>query len=242
MQLYTRSISPDLADGVSRLYLSHLFARRSPMPFTKALAEGEERARGILAEAVARLRSTAVEPYRSGIRAAVAGRAAALSQICVGSGTSAMLQHLGHGIRLRHGVLELPTAFDADLELGQRALQIQAVALSERVTLAEPAGEQLTVRIPAGPAPRIEPDRRAALRSLLGTSRAEALESIVMSGGVNGRQLASLLGVSNAAASRHAAVLRRAGLIQTLRRGQNVEHVAMPLGFHLMQPETPPGA
>lgn len=152
-----------------------------------------------------------------------------------------MLQHLGHGIRFRHGVLELPTAFDADLELGQGSLHIQAVATSKRVTLAEPADDQLTVRIPAGPAPRIGPGQRAALRPLLGTSRAEALESIVMSGGVTGRQLASLLGVSNAAASRHAAVLRRAGLIQTRRMGQAVEHVATPLGYHLAQPETPTG-
>ncbi|MFE3527307.1 ArsR family transcriptional regulator [Streptomyces sp. NPDC059161] len=239
MQLYTHSISPDLADGVSNLYLSHLFARRSPMPFTKALAEGEERARSILAETVARLRSTAVEPYRSGIRSAVATRAVGLSQIYVGSGASAMLQQLGHGIRFRHGVLELPTAFDADLELGQGSLQIQAVALSRRVTLAEPTDDQLTVRIPAGPAPRLAPGQRAALRPLLGASRAQALESIVISGGITGWQLASLLGISNAAASRHAAVLRRAGLIQTLRMGQSVEHVATPLGYHLTQPETP---
>ncbi|GGU93144.1 ArsR family transcriptional regulator [Streptomyces filipinensis] len=239
VQLYTRSISPDLAGGVSRLYLSHLFARRSPTPFTKALAEGEERARSVLANAVAHLRSTAIEPYRSGIRSAVAARAVGLSQIYVGSGTSAMLQQLGQGISFRHGVLELATAFDADLELGRRTLQIQAVALSRRVTLAEPASDQLTVRIPAGPAPRIGPGQRAALRPLLGTSRAQALESIVMSGGITGRQLASLLGVSNATASRHAAVLRRAGLIQTLRMGQSVEHVATALGYHLAQTETP---
>ncbi|MFD4635488.1 ArsR family transcriptional regulator [Streptomyces sp. NPDC058284] len=240
-QLYTRSFAPELGDGVSRLYLSHLFARRSPTPFTKALAEGEERARSVLENAVAHVRSTAIEPYRLGIRSAVATRAVGLSQIYVGSGASAMLQHLGHGVGFRHGVLELPTAFDADLELGQRSLQIQAVALSRRVTLAEPAGGQLTVRIPAGPAPRIGPGQRAALRTLLGASRAEALASIVLSGGATGRQLASLLGVSDAAASRHAAVLRRAHLIQSLRMGQTVTHVATSLGYRLAQPEVPSG-
>ncbi|WP_406503672.1 winged helix-turn-helix domain-containing protein [Streptomyces sp. NBC_00212] len=240
-QLYSRSTSPDLAEGVSRLYLSHLFARRSPTPFTKALAEGDERAGSVLAHAIDQLRSTVIEPHQSSIRSAVAARAVGLSQIYVGSGASAMLQHVGHGIRLRRGVLELPTAFDTDLELGRASLQIQAVALSRQVTLAEPAGDLLTIRIPAGTAPRTEPGHMAALQSLLGTGRAEALASIVISGGLTGRQLASLLGVSNAAASRHAAVLRRGGLIQTMRRGQCVAHVATPLGYRLAQPETATG-
>ncbi|MFF4187593.1 ArsR/SmtB family transcription factor [Streptomyces sp. NPDC001691] len=240
-QLYSRSLQPDLAEGVSSLYLADLFARRSPTPFTKALAEGDERARGVLANAIDQLRGTAIEPHRSGIRSAVATRAADLSQIYVGGGASVMLKELGHGIRFRRGVLELPTVFDADLELGQGSLHIQAVALSRRVTLAEPESGDLTVRIPAGSAPRTEPGHTAALRSLLGTGRAEALEGIVTSGGVTGRQLAALLGVSNAAASRHASVLRRAGLIRTLRRGQAVQHVATPLGYRLAQPQSPNG-
>lgn len=236
-QLYSRSTAPELAEGVSPLYLSHLFARRSPTPFAKALAEGDDRARSVLGKAIDQLRSASVEPHRSGIGSAVAARAAGLSHVYVGSGASAMLHRLGHGIRLRRGVLELPTASDADFELGERSLRIQAVAVSRRVTLAEPADDHLTVRIPAGPPPRVERDQRAVLQTLLGAGRAEALEAIVRSGGVSGRQLASLLGVSDAAASRHAAVLRRAGLIRSLRMGQAVKHVATPLGYHLAQPE-----
>lgn len=214
-----------------------MFARRGPTPFTKALAEGDDRAHSVLTKAVDHLRSTAVEPHRSGIRSAVAARAAGLSHVYVGSGASAMLRRLGHDIRLRRGVLEVPTVFDADLELGERSLRIQAVALSRRVALAEPAGDHLTVRIPAGAAPRAEPGQLQALRSLLGAGRAETLEAIVMSGGVTGRQLAALVGVSNTAASRYAAALRRAGLIRSLRTGQAVKHVATPLGYHLAQPE-----
>lgn len=183
-QLYARSMSPDLAEGVDRPYLSHLFACRSPTPFTKALAEGEERARNVLASAIDHLRSTAVEPWRSGIRSAVTARTVDLSHRYVAGGASAMLRQRGDGIRFRNGILELPTSFDADLELGRRSLRIQAVALGPRVTLAEPAHDHLTVRIPAGPAPRIEPGREAALRSLLGAGRAAALACIVTSGGV----------------------------------------------------------
>ncbi|MEU5538951.1 ArsR family transcriptional regulator [Streptomyces sp. NPDC020362] len=210
-----------------------MFARRGPTPFTKALAEGDDRAHSVLAKVIDQLRSTAVEPHRSGIRSAVAARAAGLSHVYVGSGASAMLHRLGHEIRLRRGVLEVPTVFEADFELGERSLQIQAVALSRRVSLAEPASDHLTLRIPAGAAPRAEPGQLQELRSLLGAIRAETLEAIVMSGGITGRQLASLLGVSNAAASRTAAALRRAGLIRSLRMGQSVKHVATPLGYHL---------
>lgn len=170
MQLYARSMSPDLAEGVSPLYLSHLFACRSPTPFTKALAEGEQRARGVLADAIDHLRSTAVEAQRSGIRSAVATRSVDLSHRYVTGGASAMLRQLGHGIRLRRGILELPTSFDADLALDRRSLQIQAVALSPRVTLAELARRSPDHPIPAGPAPRTGLAQEAALRSLLGAA------------------------------------------------------------------------
>ncbi|MET7703237.1 winged helix-turn-helix domain-containing protein [Streptomyces sp. NPDC005485] len=235
--MYSRGIAPDLAAGISDLYLSHLFARRGPTPFTKALAEGDDRAHSVLAKRIGRLRSDAIEPRRADICSAVAARMTNLSHTCVSRGASVMLHRLGHGIRLRRSVLEVPIAFDADLELGERPLRIQAVALSRRVTLAEPADDHLTVRLPTGAPPRTEPGHLAALRSLLGAGRAETLKAIVTSGGATGRQLASLLGVSDAAASRHAAVLRRAGLIRTLRTGQAVKHVATPLGYRLAQPE-----
>lgn len=50
-----------------------------------------------------------------------------------------------------------------------------------------------------------------------------------MSGGVTGGQLASLVGASDAAASRRAAALRRAGLIQSVRIGRE-NHVPGSVG------------
>lgn len=239
-QLYSRGTAPDLAEGVDDRYLSHLFARRRPTPFTKALAEGDDRAYGILAKSVDHLRGTAVDPHRSEIGSAVAARAADLSHIYVADGASAMLRRLGHDIRFRSGVVEVPTVFEADLELGERSLRLQPIALSRRVTLAESAVDHLTIRIPAGAPPRVEPHHMAALRSLLGGGRAEVLAAIVTSDGVTGRQLASQLAVSDAAVSRCAAVLRQAGLIRTLRMGQAVRHIATPLGYHLAQPSRSP--
>ena len=57
-QLYSRSTSPDLAEGVGPEYLSHLFAHRSPTPFTQALADGDRRAQRVYDDAVNRLRGT----------------------------------------------------------------------------------------------------------------------------------------------------------------------------------------
>lgn len=239
-QLYSRSTSPDLAEGVDHAYLSHLFACRRPTPFTRALAAGDDRANSVLATSVHHLRSTAVDPHRSGISSAVAARAADLSHSYVSGGASTMLRRLGHDIRFHRGVVEVPTAFDAALELGERSLQIQPVALGRRVTLAEPVGDRLTIQIPAGAPPRVEPDHLAALRSLLGDGRAEALAVIVTSGGATGRQLAAQLGASDAAVSRYAAVLRQAGLIRTLRAGQAVRHIATHLGHYLAQPRRSP--
>lgn len=233
-QLYARDIGPDLAGEISGEYFSHLFARRSPTPFTSALADGDERARAILADRVQHLRDATVERHRTRISAAVTALAARWSNTVSAHGASAMLNALGWGIRLRNGWLELPTPYEGDFELGDCPLLIQAVALDYRVSLAEVSDEGIAVRIPTGGLP---PSRSAcvpALTALLGSARAQSLQAIGDAGGLTGRQLAGVLGVSDATASRHVSVLRDAGLIRTVRFGQSVQHIATALGYQLM--------
>jgi DNA-binding transcriptional ArsR family regulator len=233
-QLYSRSTAPDLDAEISQEYLSHLFARRSPTPFARALAEGDQQAGRVLREAVERLRREAVAANQPRISASVAARTAEWSQLAATNGASALLNSLRRDIQLRSGHLAVPTRFEADLELGPRALVIQAVALGRRVTLAEPAPDHLTVRVPIECLPQRWTLGHSALSSLLGTAKAEVLQTIVGTGGLTGRELAAALGVSDATASRHASVLRRAGLIQTRRAGQAVLHLATPLGYQLV--------
>ena len=75
--------------------------------------------------------------------------------------------------------------------------------------------------------------RGSALAALVGRNRAAVLQSIA--DGCTTTELARRAGISLAAASQHAAVLRGAGLIITRRQGGAVLHVLTPLGAELLQ-------
>ncbi|MFD9792488.1 ArsR/SmtB family transcription factor [Streptomyces sp. NPDC059070] len=77
-----------------------------------------------------------------------------------------------------------------------------------------------------------------ALVSVLGATRAAALLAVVRTPALTTGQLATTLGISPAAASRHASVLRDAGLIATLRNGQSVHHAPTRLGRRLLNGAT----
>jgi DNA-binding transcriptional ArsR family regulator len=75
--------------------------------------------------------------------------------------------------------------------------------------------------------------RGAALAALVGRNRAAVLLAIAT--GCTTTELAGRVGISLAAASQHASVLRDAGLITTHRQGSAVLHVLTPLGTELLQ-------
>jgi DNA-binding transcriptional ArsR family regulator len=70
------------------------------------------------------------------------------------------------------------------------------------------------------------------LADLMGRTRAAALTAIA--GGCTTSALARRLGISSAGASQHASVLRRSGLITTVRDGSSVVHDLTPLGRSLL--------
>ncbi|GAA5178942.1 winged helix-turn-helix domain-containing protein [Rugosimonospora acidiphila] len=70
------------------------------------------------------------------------------------------------------------------------------------------------------------------LAQLLGRTRAAALTAIA--GGCTTSALARRVGISAAGASQHASVLRRSGLITTVRDGSSVVHDLTPLGRSLL--------
>jgi DNA-binding transcriptional ArsR family regulator len=74
--------------------------------------------------------------------------------------------------------------------------------------------------------------RGAALAALVGRNRAAVLRTIA--DGCTTTELAGRVGISLAAASQHASVLRDAGLITTRRQGSAVLHVLTPLGAELL--------
>jgi DNA-binding transcriptional ArsR family regulator len=77
------------------------------------------------------------------------------------------------------------------------------------------------------------PRPRGALAALVGRNRAAALGAIA--DGCTTTELAERVGISLAAASQHASVLRGAGLIASRRQGSAVLHVLTPLGAELLR-------
>jgi DNA-binding transcriptional ArsR family regulator len=86
---------------------------------------------------------------------------------------------------------------------------------------------------PGGTRPRGTRPRGTALAALVGRNRAAVLGSIA--DGCTTTELAERAGISVAAASQHASVLRDAGLIVTRRQGGAVLHLLTPLGTELLE-------
>jgi DNA-binding transcriptional ArsR family regulator len=72
-----------------------------------------------------------------------------------------------------------------------------------------------------------------SLGRLVGHTRSAVLQAIRL--GCTTSELARRAGVSLASASQHAAVLREAGLVVTLRNGNAVLHTLTPLGAALLR-------
>ncbi|MEY9877498.1 DNA-binding transcriptional ArsR family regulator [Streptacidiphilus sp. MAP12-33] len=206
-------------------------------PFTRALADGHAGAVNALNRAVGDFRATGLEPYRRRITSAVATASATASVRAVLGGSGDMLNSLHPSIRWDGRRLYLNTLVDAEESLEGRPLIFQPTALAGRIAF-DPRADSVTVIYPATvDSITRDPELRApapALVSLLGATRAAALVAVVRTPTLTTGRLAVTLGVSAAAASRHASVLRDSGLIATVRDGQSVHHAPTRLGADLV--------
>ncbi|MFF3767472.1 winged helix-turn-helix domain-containing protein [Streptomyces sp. NPDC001922] len=153
-------------------------------------------------------------------------------------GTGAALTRLVPGSRLHDGVWEFDAPLDREIDLdGRGVLLLPAFHWTGRPLLAELPGGPLGVTYPAGPGlplPVTGPDSgEAALAAVLGRTRLDVLMLLAEEHTTSG--LARRLGVSNATASAHAAALRGAGLITTVRAGKAVLHRRTAVGSLLVQ-------
>ena len=249
--LYTRTYIPAFFDQVAEAapsgidpeapaataHLRDLARSGALTPFTRALADGNPGAVSTLNGILTGFRTRALDPYRRRIASAVATASAAASARAVLGGTGAMLSSLHPSIRWDGRELRLNTVLAAEESLEGRPLIFQPTALATRIMF-DPLSDSVTVTYPAtaGPVTR-DPDLDAppqAMVSLLGATRAAALVTVVRTPALTTGHLAAALGVSAAAASRHATVLRDAGLIATIRNGQTVHHTPTRLGTDLV--------
>jgi DNA-binding transcriptional ArsR family regulator len=213
--------------------------RLSPLAWAMAEAGG----RPELAEATQVAYRELVQPFWPRIRARLHAEQAARRRTLADGGPGALLASLqGPRIRWRPPVLEILMPGTVEMELGGRGIAlVPSVFVGREPSLHEnPNHEDETPRLilPAEDARSARlwapsRSRGSALAALVGRNRAAVLQSVA--DGCTTTELARRVGISLAAASQHASVLRGAGLIATRRQGSAVLHVLTPLGADLLQ-------
>ncbi|MEU7552136.1 helix-turn-helix domain-containing protein [Streptomyces sp. NPDC044571] len=187
----------------------------------------------------------AVAPYWTHIQAQIEAERAARGRALLDGGADELLASLPPMLRWRAPVLECDYPVDRDVRLRGRGLLLQPSFFCRRtaVTLHDPelppvlvypAAAQLASAPAGGESIRpLEEQRQRTLGKLVGHTRSVVLRAI--GDGATTSELARRAGVSLASASQHACVMREAGLVTTLRRGNAVLHTVTPLGAALLK-------
>ncbi|MFG1952129.1 ArsR/SmtB family transcription factor [Micromonospora sp. NPDC048830] len=205
------------------------------------LARGETAVLRRLTESMEQYRTLALTPYWPRIQAAVEADRTRRARALLDGGVEGLLSSLRPHARWEAGVLEVDGYPDSrELHLDGRGLLLVPSFFCARtpVALLDPALPQVLVypvdRLgglgpPQGDGGgRAGPAGREALAALLGRTRAAVLEAA--DGGCTTGEVARRLGISPAAASQHATVLRGAGLLVSRRERNRVLHTLTPLG------------
>lgn len=210
---------------------------RSPLPsWAGALADGEPAALRRLAGSVRTYYDGTLGPHWPHISSrAHSDRALRLHALWHG-GAEAMLRTYGPSMRWRAPVLEVVYPVDRDLHLdGRGLLLVPSCFARSPVALADTALPP-TLVYPAGPRTADDaPRMHKGLAPLLGHTRAAVLQAL--GGDPTTTELARRAGVSLSSASEHAAVLRGAGLVSSVRQSNAVRHALTPLGSALLRAE-----
>ncbi|MEV8412767.1 ArsR family transcriptional regulator [Streptomyces niveus] len=181
-----------------------------------------------------------VVPHKEHVRARIEGERAARCRGLLDGGVEGMLAGLGPMLRWRPPVLEVAyprQAADRDLHLNGRGLTLAPSYFNwgEPVAFADPGLPPVVwyslLHEPESRSLSEEPGR--SLTHLLGRARAIALRAAA--GGATTGEIARAAGVSASAASRHATVLRDAGLTTTVRNGPSVLHTLTPTGASVLR-------
>jgi DNA-binding transcriptional ArsR family regulator len=239
----------DLETGLDRLastpaervraQLDQLTTRQRPTAWIRALAEVDRHRTARLADAIRAYHRRAIAPYWKAISDHVAGDHAYRTQVLARDGIGALFSTLNAGVRWDPPVLRILDFADTDLYLDGRGITLQPSLFCWRTpTKLRDCGDSPVLVYPIGGMPdvlHVRENRRTdrVLAALLGRTRATALK--VTAEGSTTTDLAERCGISPAAASHQAAVLREAGLIRTERRGLSVWHEITPLGLNVLE-------
>lgn len=174
----------------------------------------------------------ALAPVWSRVQATVEADRGRRIRAVAAAGAQGLLDSLRPAMRWDGEVLAVDYPVDQEMHLAGRGLLLVPSYFCWRypVTLLDPSLPPVLI-YPAerdAVAPALTDPNRRALAALIGSTRAAALAAIGT--GCSTTELARRVGVSLAAASQHATVLRNAGLIISLREANTMMHSLTPLG------------
>lgn len=248
---WRRSVRAELGQGAARFTaLSQQFRTLDELPAAFAdvfassadpdhvMADTERSGARLLAD----LCRVAVLPHWSQIRGYLDGAREGWGRVAISHGVERLLGSIHPRVRWRAPVLEVRHGPNRDVHLNGRGLLLcPSFFLSEQscsfvTAFGKDAMPTLVFPVKTGSRGgiwgRAEHDDQA-LGALVGHTRAAALEALTE--GCSTGELADRLGISLAGASKHAAVLRRSGLVTTSRNRNTALHALTPLGTALLR-------
>ncbi len=201
-----------------------------------ALARGDAHALRQLTDTMRAYHEFALAPDWARVEAVVEADRARRIRAVAARGAEGLLESLRPAMRWHAGELHVDYPFNQQMHLGGRGLLLVPSYFCWRypVTLLDPDLPPVLVYPadrPAAASAGPEAGRRA-LGALLGSTRAAALAAI--GDGCSTSDLARRVGISAAAASQHATILRNAGLITSHRERNMVLHSLTPLGASVL--------
>ncbi|MFC4496620.1 ArsR/SmtB family transcription factor [Streptomyces ovatisporus] len=236
----------DLRKDVGRLGASR--GRLRPLSAdVRALADGDAATLRRLRAALCGYHRSALAPFWPQIRAQVDADRAIRTRAVLEGGIDGLLASFRPVLRWEPPVLEADYPVRRVLPLEGRGLLLQPSFFCSRrpVTLADPDMTPTLVypiqhTLGWAASRRGTSARGADLAALIGRTRAAVLEDVA-DGRTTG-ELAERLSISAQDVSYHTAVLRRSGLLLSVRRSKNVLHTITPAGLTLLTgPSGTPG-
>ncbi|MEU5959530.1 DUF5937 family protein [Streptomyces sp. NPDC047525] len=212
-----------------------LLAQHHALPaWTRSLADGEVDTLHWLGRALHRYNRCVLQPVWSGVAARVEADRQHRTGVQCRGGTEAMLHTFAPMLRWESSVLAADYPVDRDVHLGGRGLLLVPSYFCRRTPVALLDEQLLPVLVYPARSPVREQAATAdsRLAPLLGHTRAAVLQTLHEPRTTT--ELARHAGVSLSSASEHAAVLRQAGLIASMRERQRVRHILTPLGADLL--------
>lgn len=187
---------------------------------------------------------SAVLPHWSRVQSQLEAERAVRGRIAITNGIESLFGALHAKVAWHSPVLEVASETDMDISLDGRGLVLcPSLFLGDRNCVFLESEKQtglpsLVFSVPGDPDGLVDPGAEQesagdrALGALVGSTRAAALRALTESGTTG--DLSERLGLSLSGASKHATVLREAGLITTFRNRTSALHTLTPLGMALL--------